>query len=122
MTAMSKMWRAEGIKVWLHLEKFVCAPPDGEVERLDQICFYRFDPTTMPATTMYDKTYEPGNEKEDWYPSHREEWDWLIENGDPQTKTFELLTPIAFREVPKAIREEAWIEIEEGVDLAETEN
>src|SRR5689334_14802538 len=28
MNGMSKTWRAEGIKVWLHLESFVCAPPD----------------------------------------------------------------------------------------------
>lgn len=121
MVAMSKTWRAEGIKVWIRLEKFVCAPPDGEVERLDHICFYRFDPAAMPAGTMYDKIYDPGDEDQDWYPSHREEWDWLVENGDPQTDTFELLTPIAFREVPAAILEEAWMEIEEGVEVAEAE-
>jgi hypothetical protein len=69
---------------------------------------------------MYDAIYEPGDEKEDWYPSHREEWDWLVENGDPQTDTFDLLTPIALREVPAAILGEAWMEMEEGVELAET--
>lgn len=121
MTAMSKTWRAEGIKVWLHLAKFVCAPPDGEVEQLDGIRFYRFDPAAMPAETMHDRTYDPGDEDQDWYPSHREDWDWLIENGDPQTDTYGLLTPIALREVPAAILGEAWMEIEEGVELADTD-
>jgi hypothetical protein len=49
-----------------------------------------------------------------------EEWDWLIEHGDPQTATFELLEAIAFREVPEAILLEAWGELEEGITLAES--
>lgn len=119
MVAMGRTWRKEGIKVWIHLEKFVCAPPHDEVERFAQICFYRFDPASMPATTMYEKTYDPGDEKQDWFPSHREEWGWLIDHGDPQTDTFDLLTPIAFREVPKSILQDAWSEIEKGVLLIE---
>ena len=51
MTAMSRTWREHGIKVWAHLAKFVCAPPDGEVEAFDQVCFYRFDPAAMPTRT-----------------------------------------------------------------------
>lgn len=117
MKGMSKTWRARGIKVWINLQKHVCAPPDGEVELLDDIRFYRFDPAKMPTGTMYDKIYKPGDENEEWYPSHREEWDWLVDYGDPQFDTFELLTPIALREVPPAILEEAWSEIEEGVKL-----
>ncbi|MEO5730677.1 MAG: hypothetical protein ABI134_27030 [Byssovorax sp.] len=119
MNAMSMTWREEGIKVWIHLEKFVCAPPDGEVEALDKVCFYRFDPAEMPSGTMHDKTYDPGDEQQDWYPSHREEWDWLIEHGDPQFDTFELLKPIAFREVPEALLLAAWADLEEAVKLAE---
>ena len=118
MVSMSRVWRAEGIKVLVILRQFVCAPPDGEVEELDRICFYRFDPATMPATTMADAMYEPGDEKEPWYASHREEWSWLLEFGDPQSRAVDLLTPIALREVPAAIREEAWLAIEEGVRLA----
>jgi hypothetical protein len=117
MAAMSRTWRAEGIKVWLRLENFVCAPPDGEVEALDSICFYRFDPDAMPTETMYEKLYDPGDEQQDRYPSHREAWDWLVETGDPQFDTFELLTPIPLREVPPTILEEAWMEIEDGVKL-----
>jgi hypothetical protein len=103
VNAFSKTWREAGIKVWIHLEEFACAPPAGEVESIEKICFYRFDPATMPTTTMLEQMYQPGDENEDWYPSHREAWDWLIEAGDPQFDTFELLSPIPFREVPEAI-------------------
>ncbi len=116
MVAMSRTWRAEGIKVWLRLEKPVCAPPD-EVGTLDAIRFYRFDPAQMPTTTMLETMYRPGDEEKDWYPSHREEWDWLVAHGDPQTDTFALLRPIPLGEVPEPIREEAWMEIEEGLEL-----
>ncbi len=122
MVAMSRTWRAEGIKVWLHLEQFVCAPPSGEVEALDRITFYRFDPAAMPTGTMYDQIYSPGDENEDWYPSHREEWDWLVENGDPQTNTFNLLMPIPLRVVPPALLAEAWREIERAVKLADSDD
>lgn len=121
MIAMSKTWRAEGIKVWLRLQKFVCAPPTDEVEGLDQIGFYRFDPAAMPTQTMHEQLYPPGAEREAWYPAHRADWAWLVEHGDPQSGAWELLTPIALREVPKALLEEAWMEIEEGVELAGTE-
>ena len=119
MRALSKTWRDEGIKVWLTLGAFCCAPPAGEAELLENVCFYRFDPAEMPTTTMLEQMYEPGDEKEDWYPSHREAWDWLIEDGDPQFDTFALLSPIPFREVPEAILLAAWAEIEAAVKLAE---
>ncbi len=119
MNAMSRTWRQEGIKVWVHLEGFVCAPPDGEIEALDKVCFYRFDPAIMPTQTMAERTYKPGDEKEEWYPGHREVWDWLMENGDPQTMTFDILTAIPFREVPEDILLTAWAELEQAVALAE---
>jgi hypothetical protein len=115
MIAFSKTWRFEGIKVWVYLKDFVCAPPFGESEALDTITFYRFDPTTMPTETMEQKTYDPGDEKQDWYPNHREEWDWLICNGDPQTDTFELLTAIPVSEVPPGILQATMLEFEEAV-------
>lgn len=118
MTAMSKTWREAGIKVWIHLEQFVCAPPDGEDEVVDTICFYRFDPATMPSGTMYERIYDPGDENEPWYRSHREDWDWLIEHGDPQTDTFDLLEPIPLCEVPEDILLEAWSELETAVGPA----
>ena len=119
MTAMSKTWRAEGVKVWLSLADFVCAPPGDDVEAIDKICFYRFDPAQMPTQTMYEQTYDPGDELQSWYPSHREAWDWLVEHGDPQSDTFELLTPIALREVPAALLAEAFREIEGALEVAE---
>jgi hypothetical protein len=119
MTAMSRTWRDEGIKVWIDLEEFTCAPPAGEVESLEKICFYRFDPATMPTGTMLDQMYEPGDEAQDWYPSHREAWDWLIENGDPQFDTFALLQAIPFGEVPAAILRATFADLEAAVRLAE---
>lgn len=117
MTAMSRTWRAEGIKVWVELQQFVCAPPDGEVAPFDAIHFFRFDPASMPAGTMADAMYSPGDEVAEWYPRHREEWAWLVENGDPQSNTRALLRPIAVREVPAAIRDEAWMDIEEAIEF-----
>lgn len=119
MVAMSKTWRDPGIKVWVRLEKFVCAPPDGEREALDTICFHRFDPAKMPTETIYEQTYDPGDEQQSWYPGHREDWDWLIEHGDPQTDTFALLEAIAFHEVPEEILLEAFGELEEAIELSE---
>jgi hypothetical protein len=119
MVAMSKTWRDRGIKVWLHLKKFVCAPPYGEVEQLDKIGFHRFDPAAMPTGTMHEATYEPGDEEQDWYPKHREEWDWLIEHGDPQSDTHDLLTPIPPRDVPPALLREAWAEIEAALEVVD---
>jgi len=121
MTAMSRTWRAEGIKVWVDLQEFVCAPPDGECAPLDAIRFYRFDPTEMPTGTMAESIYSPGNEDEPWYPHHRDVWAWLVENGDPQSDTRNLLRPIPVREVPRAILDEAWMEIEEAIDIDEDE-
>jgi hypothetical protein len=119
MVAMSRTWRAEGIKVWLHLAGFVCAPPEDQVECLDRIRFYRFDPAAMPTETMFDRLYDPGDQDAEWFPAHRAEWAWLVENGDPQTDTFELLKPLALREVPRAILDEAWMEIEEAIEPAD---
>ncbi|MEZ4301102.1 MAG: hypothetical protein R3B70_39565 [Polyangiaceae bacterium] len=119
MKSMSRTYRDEGIKVWLDLQKFVCAPPPGEVEQLDTICFYRFDPEQMPTKAMHEATYDPGDEEEDWYPSHREEWDWLIEHGDPQTDTFDLLTKIPMREVPPRIVKEVWAQIASGIRVVD---
>ena len=117
MQSMSKTWRSAGIKVWLTLEQSVSAPPD-EDEALDKIVFYRFDPKTMPTGTMREQMYEPGYEDEDWVAEHQEEWAWLIEHGDPQTETFELLTPIAFSEVPPKLLREAWTELSQALVLA----
>ncbi len=119
MVAMSRTWRAEGIKVWLRLQNFVCAPPDGEVEPLDTICFYRFDPAQMPTTTMYEAIYEPGDEEKDWFASHRAEWDWLVEHGDPQFDTFALLCPITLGEVPAQIQDEVWMDLEAAIEFEE---
>jgi len=119
MAAMSRTWRAEGIKVWLRLESSVCAPPDGEFAPLDAICFFRFDPAQMPATTMYEAIYQAGDEEKDWFASHREEWDWLVEHGDPQFDTFEILRPITLGEVPAQIRDEVWMDIEAALEFAD---
>jgi len=119
MAAMSRTWRAEGIKVWLRLESFVCAPPDGEVAPLDAIYFYRFDPAQMPATTMYAAIYEPGDEEKDWFASHREEWDWLVEHGDPQFDTSAILRPITLGEVPAQIRDELWMDLEAAIQFTD---
>jgi len=43
----------------------------------------------------------------------------LIEHGDPQSDTRDLLTPIALREVPPAILRAAWHEIEAALGLVE---
>jgi hypothetical protein len=64
---------------------------------------------------MYERIYDPGDENEPWYRSHREDWDWLIEHGDPQTDTFDLLEPIPLCEVPEDILLEAWSELETAV-------
>ncbi|MDP2345750.1 MAG: hypothetical protein Q8O67_32705 [Deltaproteobacteria bacterium] len=57
MNAMSRTWRGDGIKVWIALQEFVCAPPDGEVAALDAIRFFRFDPALMPVGTMAQSIY-----------------------------------------------------------------
>jgi hypothetical protein len=119
MNALSKTWREPGIKVWVRLASFVCAPPDGEDEAFDTIRFYRFDPSTMPTETMYERMYSPGDEQQPWYPGHREAWDWLIEHGDPQFDTFDRLEAIALRDVPAPIVDEVLLELEEAVELAE---
>ncbi|MFV8756161.1 hypothetical protein ACNOYE_36895 [Nannocystaceae bacterium ST9] len=114
MNAMSRTWRAEGIKVWLTLEEFVCAPP-FEQGRLATIQFYRFDPATMPTTTMREKLIEPHEEDPPahWYAA----WQWLIDHGDPQYATFELLEPIAFGEVPPELLRAAWADLEAALDV-----
>lgn len=94
------------MKCWLWLGDFVCAPPAGERARIDRIVFYRFDPATMPTSTMAEAMYEPGDEHQDWYPSHRDAWAWLVETGDPQWDTFDLLEEIAVDTVSDAIRDE----------------
>jgi hypothetical protein len=119
MNGMSKTWREAGFKVWVWLENFVCAPPDGEDEAFASIRFYRFDPATMPSTTMYELTYSPGDEDESWFAGHREEWDWLIEHGDPQFDTFDQLEQIAIRDVPEAILLDALGELEDAIELAD---
>ncbi len=115
MCGMSRVWRDAGVKAWLWLNAYACAPPDGETAPLEALEFYRFDPAAMPTTTMAEQMYEPGDEDEPWYPSHREEWDWLVTNGDPQYDTFELLTRVKLREVPRAILDEAWLDLEEAL-------
>ena len=119
MRAMSRTWRSAGIKVWVELQKFVCAPPDADVAPLDAIRFFSFDPAAMPTGTMEEAMYPPGAEENDWYPQHREDWAWLVENGDPQSDTRALLHPVALRDVPPAIRDEAWLDIEEAIDFDE---
>lgn len=118
MRALSKTWREAGIKVWLSLKRFVCAPPMGEQETIDDLRFYRFSPDEMPSGTMYDAMYSPGDEEEDWYAAHREDWDWLVEHGDPQFDTFDLLTPTPPSAVPSEILVEAWAELQEAVSRA----
>ncbi|MDP2341494.1 MAG: hypothetical protein Q8O67_11070 [Deltaproteobacteria bacterium] len=117
MNAMSRTWRNDGIKVWITLQEFVCAPPDGEVAAFEAIRFFRFDPALMPVGTMIESIYEPGDEGEDWYPQHREEWSWLIDHGDPQSDTHALLQAIPLRDVPESILAEAWLDVEEAIDL-----
>lgn len=114
MHGMSRVWRDAGVKVWLWLDGFVCAPPDGETAAIDEIRFYRFDPAAMPTTTMADAMYEPGDEHEPWYPSHREDWDWLVTHGDPQFDTFALLTQVPLRAVPREILDETWLDLDEA--------
>lgn len=119
MSAMSKTWREAGIKVWARLAGCACAPPDGEVEAFDTICFYRFDPQAMPTTTMYAAIYSPGDEQQPWFPRHREEWDWLVQHGDPQFDTFDLLEAIPVRDVPEPILAEALLELEAALELVD---
>ncbi len=120
MHGMSKVWRDSGIKVWLWLENFVSTPPDGDIEPFDTIRFYRFDPAAMPTRTMLERLHSQGLPA-DLGPGRLDELRGYLDHADPQTETFDLLTPIRFRDVPRDLLEEAWLEIEEGVRLERPE-
>ena len=106
MVALSRTWRAHGVKVWLRLQEFVCAPPFGEVERLEELSCFRFDPAELPERTMEEIMYAPEDVHEPWYPSHREEWAWLVAHGDPNDYDEQHLHPIALGELPETVRDE----------------
>jgi hypothetical protein len=44
-----------------------------------------------------------------------EEWEWLLENGDPNFDQNELLTPVAAREFPEEVRAELWDDLRSSV-------
>ena len=106
MVSLCRTWREHGVKVYLLLAAFVCAPPDGELEAVDELRFFRFDPGLMPTTGMYEQMYDPGDEDEDWYPGHREEWEWLLLHGDPQDDERDLLSPAYVGQLPAAVLEQ----------------
>ena len=103
MRALCRAWPDAGVKVHLSLELYVCAPPYGEVEAVEALRCYRFDPAEMPSASMYEQTYNPGDEREDWYPGHYEEWEWLVLHGDPHDDARDLLRPLAFDEAPAEV-------------------
>jgi hypothetical protein len=117
MVAFSRTWRAEGIKVWVRLREFVCAPPAGEDVGIDTIAFHRFDPAAMPTSTMLEQMLT--GHSEDPPPTWYEDWQWLIDHGDPQFDTFELLEPIAFGEVPRTLLIAAWADLHDAIDVVD---
>ncbi len=104
MQGFSRTFRSEGIKVWVFLDAFVCAPPYGERGTIESIRFHRFVPETMPHTTMREQLLAAFDDDDPPPPSWFEEWQWLIEHGDPQFDTFDLLQPIEARAVPPSAR------------------
>ena len=104
MHGLSRTWPEHGVKVWIYLKKFVCAPPDDDVECLDTLHTYRFDPAVLPRETMEEKMYTLEDLEADWYPGHREEWDWLVENGDPNSDDGAWLTPTPLGDLPPEVR------------------
>ena len=108
LNGFSKTWRDYGLKVWVRLEKFVCAPPNGEDEALASVSFYRFDPDDLPETTMWALMVDPGDEERPRFKQWVEEWEWLLEHGDPNFDQNELLKPVPAREFPEEVRAELW--------------
>lgn len=104
LQALSRTWRAEGVKVWLALETAACAPPDHDQSAIASLCFYRFDPSRLPERSIYRDTYDPGDEDEPWFAGHREDHRWIIDNGDPNFRDEHLMTAAALGAVPEAIR------------------
>ncbi len=107
LQALSRTWRAEGVKVWLALETAACAPPDREQSAIASLCFYLFDPSLLPERSIYHDTYAPGDEDEPWFASHFEDYRWIIENGDPNFRDERLMTAASLGAVPEAIRRAA---------------
>lgn len=108
LVAFSKTWRAQGVKVWVNLAGFVCAPPNYQFEAIERVSFYRFNPADLPETTMWELLVEPGDESQPYFKGWVEEWEWLLENGDPNFAQNELLTPVPARELPEELRAELW--------------
>ena len=92
----------------MRLEKFVCAPPNGEDEVFESVSFYRFDPDDLPETTMWALMVDPGDEEGPRFKQWVEEWEWLLEHGDPNFDQNELLKPVPAREFPEEVRAELW--------------
>lgn len=106
MQGFSRTWRAHGIKVWVFLDAFVCAPPVGETGTVESVRWFRFDPAAMPTTTMAAQQPPPDDaaDRARWLA----EWQWLLDHGDPQFDTFDLLDELDDAgEVPAALVAEA---------------
>jgi len=106
LQGFSRTWRDHGLKVWVFLEDYACAPPSGEAGTIASVTFYRFDPAAMPTTTMAEALTGPDDEPRgaSWY----NDWQWLLDHGDPQYATFDALTAVAPADVPPALGAEAW--------------
>lgn len=98
LQGFSRTWRDHGVKVWVFLADYACAPPSGEEGTIERITFYRFDPAAMPTTTMAEQLTRDDDEPRSpgWYA----DWQWLLDHGDPQYATFEQLTELALADVP----------------------
>lgn len=116
MQGFSRTFRAEGIKLWLFLDEFVCAPPH-ERGTIAAIRFHRFEPETMPTTSMRECMLAGFDDEDPPGPSWFADWQWLIDHGDPQFDTFDLLTPIELDAVPPGPRAAAWAELHAALGL-----
>ena len=106
LQGFSRTWREHGVKVWVFLNEYACAPPSGETGTIASVTFYRFDPAAMPTTTMAEQLTGPDDEPRG--PSWYADWQWLLDHGDPQYATFDALTALAPDDVPTALGSEAW--------------
>jgi hypothetical protein len=106
MQGLSKTWRTEGLKAWLFLNRFVCAPPHDQQAAIESLGFHRFDPAALPERSLYHETYAPGDEDEPWFAGHREQHGWIIDNGDTFDADDPRFDAVRLSDVPDAIRRE----------------
>lgn len=114
----SRTFMAAGIKVWVFLDEFACAPPRSEAGTIADIQFHRFAAETMPRTSMCEQLLAAFADDDPPPPSWFEEWQWLIDHGDPQFDTFDRLEPIAVEAVPPQVRAACWAELSAALGSA----